>query len=115
MICDLAEFYNIYDLQAYPPAYVGTLVLGLPEDSRYKRAMAGTRIGLKETLLAFIVDGINLLIWQNTKNGEKGRNKPASLTNRLMFGMQAEENREFRTVETPEEFHKEFRKIQKGG
>ena len=77
--------------------------------------MAGTRIGLKETLLAFIVDGINLLIWQNTKNGEKGINKPAYLTARLMFGMQVEENREFRTVETPEEFHEEFRKIQKGG
>ena len=114
MICDLAEFYNIYDMQAYPPEYVGTLVLGLPEDSRYKRAMAGTRIGMTDTLLSIIADGINLLIWQKTKDGSKGRNRPELISKKLIYGITGE-NKEFKAVDSPEEFHEEFRKIQKGG
>lgn len=116
MVCDLAQFYNIHDFQAYPPEYVGTLVLGLPEDSRYKRALAGVKIGLTDTLLALIADGINLLVWQKTKDGSKGRNRPEALSTKLIYGIAAEkENREFKTVDTPEKFHEEFEKIQKGG
>lgn len=34
-------------------------------------------------LLAIIADGINLLIWQNTKDGAKGRHRPDSIFKKL--------------------------------
>ena len=37
-------------------------------------------------LLAQMVDRLSLLIWQNTRDGEKGRNKPPSLVERLLYG-----------------------------
>lgn len=45
--------------------------------------MAGVKLGLTDMLLAMIVDGINLRVWQNSKDGMKGRNKPESLLKRL--------------------------------
>lgn len=33
--------------------------------------------------MALIVDGINTLIWQRSKDGMKGRNRPESLFKRL--------------------------------
>ena len=34
-------------------------------------------------LLALVVDGINTLIWQQTKDGRKGRNRPESVYKKL--------------------------------
>jgi len=38
---------------------------------------------LTDMLLALIVDGINTLIWQPTKDGLKGRHRPESLFRKL--------------------------------
>lgn len=62
---------------------VATLSVGLGNDSRIKRKMYKLQIGVQEMLLAMIVDGINILIWQNTKDGAKNRNKPESLFKKL--------------------------------
>ena len=60
-----------------------TLCVGLPNDSRIKRRIAGIKLPLSEMYMALIVDGINTLIWQRTKDGMKGRNRPESLFKRL--------------------------------
>ena len=83
MICDLAETYKILDYRALSPMLVATLCIGLPDSSRIKRRVAGIKTTLEESLLALIVDGINVLIWMRTKDGSKGRNRPDSLYKKL--------------------------------
>ena len=38
---------------------------------------------LTEELLAAILDGVNLLLWQRSKDAEHKRNKPASILQKL--------------------------------
>ena len=61
----------------------GALCVGLPDASRTKRRLSGMKLSLQEMLLAIIADGINLLIWQNTKDGARGRHRPDSLFKKL--------------------------------
>lgn len=84
MICDLAETYHILDYKGLPPSLVATLVVGLDDSSRIKRKISKTKLTLEQSLLAFIADGINILIWQKTKDGSKGKNKPESIYKKLM-------------------------------
>jgi len=60
-------------------------------------------------LLALIVDGVNMLVWQNTKDGHKGRNRPKSVYKLLTEP--PEEKKEqytvFRSVDDFEKWHKE--------
>lgn len=101
-------------MTAYPPEYVGTLVFGLSNDSRYKRAAAGIKGTTIEILISVMVDRLNDLVWLKTKNGQKGRNRPASITESVAYG-KTESKKSVRAV-TPEEFKKEWNKItQKGG
>lgn len=83
VICDLAETYHITNYRELAPSLVATLCVGLPDFSRIKRKMAGMKIDLTQMLLALVVDGINTLIWQNTKDGMKGRNRPESIFKKL--------------------------------
>lgn len=61
----------------------GALCVGLPDSSRTKRRLAGMKLTLTESLLALLVDGVNLLVWQNTKDGAKGRHRPESIFKKL--------------------------------
>ena len=79
LICDLAEVYHIYDYGQYKPSYIGILANGLRESSRIKMSMSDMKIDLYGTLLAAIADRLSVLIWQNTEDGQTGRNKPQSI------------------------------------
>ena len=83
LICDLAETYHIFNWKELPPSLVATLSIGLDPDSRIKRKISNKTIAFRDMLLALIIDGINTLIWQGTKDGQKNRNKPESLYKRL--------------------------------
>ena len=56
--------------------------------------MAGIKISLTEMLLALAVDGINTMIWQQTKDGMKGRNRPESIFKKLTEEKQPKEDLE---------------------
>ena len=79
LICDLAETYHIFNWRELPPSLVATLSIGLSNDSRIKRKIIKQTVSLRDLLLALLIDGVNTLIWQNTKDGAKNRNKPESL------------------------------------
>lgn len=83
VICDLAETYRILDYKALSPSLVATLCIGLPDYSRIKKRIAGVKYTLQEILLSLMVDGIHTLIWMNSKDGAKGRNRPESLFKKL--------------------------------
>lgn len=76
LICDLAETYQIYNYKQLPPSTVAIFAIGLRDDSRIKMKLSGSKVSLETLLLAGIVDRLNILIWQNTEDGAKGRNRP---------------------------------------
>lgn len=79
LVCDLAEVYNIYDYRSLPPTKVATFACGLRQDSRIMLAMAEQDMAYESVVLAGILDRLSILVWQNSKAGVKGTNKPKSL------------------------------------
>ena len=79
LICDLAQYYNIYNYTDYNVVLIATLACGLPLESRCMKAIASQKLTLEQTLLSLIVDRLSWLVWAKTKDGQKGRNKPESV------------------------------------
>lgn len=83
LLCDFAETYHIYDLEAVPPDVAATLAVGLRDSSRIKMKLGNLRVTPEVFLLARCYDLLNLLWWANTVDGQKGRNRPQSLAQTL--------------------------------
>lgn len=79
MICDLAEYYRIYDYTKFSARYIATLVCGLRHGSRVISALSESSLTLTEILLAHIVDNTALNIWAKTTDAASGLNKPTSM------------------------------------
>jgi len=79
LVCDFAETYHILDWRALSPMMAAKLAFGLSENSRIKRAMTGQQVSLTDTMLAAIFDKVNWLAWAQTRDGQKGRNRPKSI------------------------------------
>ncbi len=79
LMCDLAETYHIYDYRTFRPSVIARLAVGLRDDSRIKMKIAGAKVDMKTSLLAMIADRLQILIWQKTEDGQKGRNVPESI------------------------------------
>lgn len=83
VICDFAETYHLFNLQALPLRLVATLAEGLPNDSRIKRKLAGAQVGIDTLINAIIADRVGLLLWANTEAGQKNRDRPKSIVELL--------------------------------
>ena len=83
LTCDFAETYHVLEWRALPARTAATLAMGLGPDSRIVRKMADVQTTLDTMLLAMIADALHILVWQNTKDGVRGQNKPAMITDRL--------------------------------
>lgn len=79
LICDLAETYHVYNYRELPINLVASLAYGLGYNSRIKRKINNQQLSTEEMLLISILDKLNILIWQQTKDGQKGRNQPKSI------------------------------------
>lgn len=90
VICDLAETYNIYDYKQLPVYRVAVFVCGLRENSRIMMKVSQTKVQLDSMLLAGIADRLSLLLWQRTKDGQHGRNRPVSIVEQLTNKPKAE-------------------------
>ena len=115
LICDLAEIYGIYEYRAYSPLYIGTLAAGLRDDSRVKMMMAGSRHTAKELLLAGIADRLSVLIWQNTEDGRKGRNKPQMIVEQMTQHKTESNVVAYNSIEEYEAAREEIRRTINGG
>lgn len=78
-MCDLAETYQIYDYKRLPATKVAAFSVGLRDDSRIKMKMSGAKATTSILLMASAVDRLSLLVWAQTKDAEKGRNRPKSI------------------------------------
>lgn len=108
LICDLAETYRIYDYKSLPVQRVAVFCVGLREDSRIKRKISGNKYPVKTMLLASATDYLALLWWAQTKDGQKGINRPVSVLNALLG---SEQEREIMVFDTAEDFEKKRREI----
>lgn len=83
MICDLAEYYRIYDYKQLPLETVAILVYGLRDHSRIKMKMTDSRLTVEQTLFAIMADDLNYIAWSKTKDAQANINKPESILERL--------------------------------
>ncbi len=108
VICDFAETYHIYDFRSLPLCYAAILAGGFREDSRIMQKLSDQRVSTDTLLKAAAVDALNLLVWMKTKDGQKNRNRPESIVEKLTA---AELPSELRAFDTAEEFEKARKEI----
>lgn len=106
VICDLAEYYGILEYEKLPPLRIASFVLGLRENSRVMLKLQNQKITTENYLLAGILDRLSLLVWANTKDAQKGKNKP-----KMILDLINKKNVEYNTFYSGEEFKKEREKI----
>ena len=112
LICDLAETYGIYDMQALPVSTLAALASGLRDDSRIKMKLSGTRVDQKTLLLAMAVDNLQFLSWTKTKSAQDGQNRPKSIAQALL---QVEEKRQNVAYASGDEFDAAWKRLAGGG
>lgn len=83
LTCDLAETYQIYDYKQLPVSKAAVFACGLRNDSRIKTKASGQSVPINTLLLAGISDRLSALIWFQTEDGQKGRNRPTMLVDFL--------------------------------
>lgn len=111
LICDFAETYHIIELRSLRPSMLATLAAGLRENSRIKMKIAGTKIDLKDMLLASITDKLGILLWKKTKDGNKGINPPKLVVSELTM----EKEKEIVGYSSGADFLKERERLLNGG
>lgn len=105
LVCDLAETYQIYDYKQLPLNQVAVFAYGLRDDSRIKQIMSNQIVPLETTLLASIVDRLSLSLWLQTKDGQKGVNRPASIADQLIKRDKSEnDGKDYLVFESGEDF-----------
>ncbi|MBC8589326.1 DUF5361 domain-containing protein [Paratissierella segnis] len=90
LICDLAETYHIYDYNKLSLTRVACFAVGLKDDSRIKMKLSGQKVSTDTLLLAGIVDRLSILLWAQTKDSQKGINRPTMILDSLV----AKENKD---------------------
>ena len=60
---------------------------------------AGLTVPADILLLAEAVDRLTYLVWMQTEDGQKGRNRPASIADLMINGKQESETEAYTTVE----------------
>lgn len=108
LICDLAETYGITDYRALPLKTAAALSAGLRDESRSKMRTSGQRIRTDTALIAAAVDRLAMLVWMQSEDGAKRRNRPESILARLMKEPNTKDKVE--AYNTPEEFEAALKK-----
>ncbi len=107
LICDFAEYYHVLEWRGLPLTLAATLAFGLPEGSRSKRRLSGSKIPLETRLLARITDYLAVLLWRQTKDGQEGNNPPRSLE-AILDGTEARETQKPSVYRSGEEFMRAY-------
>ena len=108
LICDLAEYYHVYDMRKLPLETVAIFACGLPAESRIIKKITGQSYDIKTLMTASILDYLATLVWFKTKDGHKNRNRPKSYVRILTGKIDEPAQRTFRTAE---EFEAERKRI----
>lgn len=102
LICDLAQYYHVFDYRSMTVESVATLAAGLPEDSRIMRKLYNQNISKSELMLAAIYDDLNFYLYSMTSNAKYGINRPASIVEKWLNITEQKENMAFDSVNSYE-------------
>lgn len=114
LICDLAETYQIYDYRQLPTTRVAVFACGLRDDSRIKMKLSGQLVPIDTLLLAGISDKLSTLVWFQTEDGQKGKNRPTSLIN-LLTSSKEESKKDVVVFDSGEDFVNTRNQLMVGG
>lgn len=103
LICDFAETYRIYDYRQLPPLRVAVFACGLKDDSRIKMKISGQLVPIDTLLLAGISDKLSTLVWFQTKDGQKGKNRPTMIMD-LLTNKETESKKDVVVFNSGEDF-----------
>lgn len=109
LICDFAETYGIYDYRKLPLKTAAILASGLRDNSRIKIKMSGLHAAPDTILTSAIADRIGLLVWMQSKNGAKNRNRPASILDKILNPEKKKED--VTTFATGQDFEDEWNRL----
>ena len=112
LICDFAEYYHIYDLNAFDLRYVAILAVGLRDESRTKIKMNDMKLGMQTLMLAKIADNTSFLVWAKTEDGMHNVNRPPMILEALA---KANDPEAVQGYETAEDFRAEYERRIKHG
>lgn len=110
LFCDIAETYGIVGFEGLSVKRLATLCFGLRDNSRIKMLLSDTKVELNTILLASALDQLNFLSWCKTKDAEKNRNRPKSITQSLLK-TETKQERDYCVYSTPEEFFEARKKL----
>ena len=110
LICDLAETYRIYDYRQLPLLQVAVFAYGLRDDSRIKKIISNQVVSLDTLLFASMVYRLSLSLWLQTKDGQKGTNRPNSIVDHLTKKEEKDE-KDYLVFESGEDFEKYREKL----
>lgn len=79
LICDMAEYYHVLDIDSIPVGTLAALANGLPGKSRSVSAITGCEFPADYELLAIIADRLGMLMWMFSEDGRKNINRPESV------------------------------------
>ena len=77
--------------------------------------MTGTKVSDELLLLAHAVDRLGILVWQRTKDGTHGRNKPPQIVDSILNENKNRSRKAVQSFGSPEEFWAARQKIIEGG
>lgn len=109
LICDMAETYHILDWRALPLRKAAVLASGLHPDSRCMMRLSGNRLRTDTLLQAAALDRLTTLVWMKTEDGQKGKNRPESVVDRLTG--KAENTNKVTGFRSAEDFEKRRQEI----
>lgn len=109
LICDFAETYGIYDYRKLPVKTAAILASGLRDNSRIKIKLSGLNATPEMILNAAIADRIGILVWMQSKDGVKNRNRPASILDKILNPEKKKED--VTTFATGQDFKDEWNRL----
>ena len=109
LICDFAETYGIYDYRKLPLKTAAILASGLRDNSRIKIKLSGLNAAPEMILNAAIADRAGMLVWMQSKDGAKNRNRPASILDKILNPEKKKED--VTTFATGRDFEDEWNRL----
>lgn len=109
LICDMAEYYRIYDYRKYDALYIATLTFGLRRNSRVMMRLAEYKYTTSERMSFLIYDAVNWIKWSRSQAAQEPNATPPESLYHLL--VEAETNSEkVQSFDTIDDFEAERRK-----
>lgn len=86
----MAQYYHVLNWRGLPGRTAAILAFGLPDESRTKMRLMGFKASPVRVMQAAQLDTLNMLLWMQTKDATKGRNRPAQILPRFLAGEETE-------------------------